>query len=202
MGGAVTRESRVRSCRGRHHTDRQPGARSLMTLGMCRDPLHRPLKQPGRRVAARPPPGRNLPRTCVCQLTPQQKPHRKGAGKFRRVATPLFTSATGSYLWATVDEPAGAPVPARLACQPLCEVTAAAQTGSHPAPRPGVCLVGLFVSPARCSQADAARVALPPCAARAAQPSTLPPRRLHPPAGQGLRCSARAVAVTPNPAVR
>ena len=54
-----------------------PGTPSLMTLGMCRDPLHRPLKQPGQRVAARPLPGRNLPRTCVCQLTPQQEPHRK-----------------------------------------------------------------------------------------------------------------------------
>src|SRR6185437_8542247 len=42
-------------------------------------------------------------------------------------------------------------------------------------PPAGVCLVGLFVSPARCSQADAARAALPPCAARAAQPSTWPP---------------------------
>jgi hypothetical protein len=62
---------------------------------------------------------------------------------------------------------------ARLAFQPLFEVTAGAQTGSHPAPA-GVCLVGLFVSPARCFQADAARVASPPYAARAALPSTLP----------------------------
>jgi hypothetical protein len=90
-----------------------------------------------------------------------------------RVATPLFTSPRGSYLWATVDEPAGAPVPARLAYQPMCEVTAAAQTGSHPAPGRGL-PGGPVRCPARCSQADAARAALPPCAARAAQPSTLP----------------------------
>jgi len=67
-------------------------------------------------------------------------------------------------------------VRARLAFHPLCEVTAAVQAGSHPAPNN--CLVSLFVSPARCSQADAARAASPPYAARAAQPSTLPPRRL------------------------
>src|SRR5215813_9552536 len=41
------------------------------------------------------------------------------------------------------------------------------QTGARPAS--GRCLpAGLVVSPARCSQADAARAALPPCAARAA----------------------------------
>jgi hypothetical protein len=69
----------------------------------------------------------------------------------------------------TVDELAG-PVYARLAFQPLCEITAAAQAGSQSAP--SVCLVGLFVSPARCSQAVAARAASPPYAARAAQPSS------------------------------
>ena len=74
----------------------------------------------------------------------------------------------GELTWGpTVDELAG-PVRARLAFQPLCEVTAAAQAGSQPAP--SACLVGLFVSPARCSQAVAARAALPPHAARAAQP--------------------------------
>jgi hypothetical protein len=36
----------------------------------------------------------------------------------------------------------------------------------------GACLVGLIVTPARCSQAVAARAALPPYAARAAQPPT------------------------------
>jgi len=36
-------------------------------------------------------------------------------------------------------------VRARLAFQPLCEVTAAVQAGSHPAPNN--CLVSLFVSP-------------------------------------------------------
>jgi hypothetical protein len=41
-------------------------------------------------------------------------------------------------------------------------------------PPAGVCLVGLVVTPARCSQADAARAALPPYAARAAQPLSLP----------------------------
>jgi hypothetical protein len=40
-------------------------------------------------------------------------------------------------------------------------------------PPAGVCLVGLVVTPARCSQADAARAALPPYAARAAQPLSL-----------------------------
>jgi hypothetical protein len=65
-------------------------------------------------------------------------------------------------------------VRARLTFQPLCEVTVVAQTGSHP-PLAGVCLVGLRVPPAL-PQADAARAALPPCAARAAQPSTLPLR--------------------------
>ena len=39
-------------------------------------------------------------------------------------------------------------------------------------PPAGVCLVGLIVTPARRSQADAARAALPPYAARAAQPPT------------------------------
>jgi len=38
----------------------------------------------------------------------------------------------------------------------------------------GACLVGLVVTPARCSQAAAARAVLPPYAARAAQPPPLP----------------------------
>src|SRR5215469_17080984 len=38
----------------------------------------------------------------------------------------------------------------------------------------GACLVGLIVTPARCSQAAAARTVLPPYAARAAQPPALP----------------------------
>jgi hypothetical protein len=42
--------------------------------------------------------------------------------------------------------------------------------GAHLAPA-RICLVGLLVSPARCSQADAARAASPPYAARAARPS-------------------------------
>jgi hypothetical protein len=91
---------------------------------------------------------------------------------------PLFTSAKGSYLGATVDEPAGAPCLARLAYQPPCEVTAPAQTGSHPGPGRGLPGGPVPCPPARCSQADAARAALPPCAARAAQPSTLPLCRL------------------------
>ena len=45
------------------------------------------------------------------------------------------------------------------------------QTGPTCLPA-GVCLVSLVVTPARCSQADAARAALPPYAARAAQPLT------------------------------
>jgi hypothetical protein len=39
----------------------------------------------------------------------------------------------GSYLLPTVDKPAGALSFARLAFQPLFEVTEGAQTGSHPA---------------------------------------------------------------------
>jgi hypothetical protein len=69
-------------------------------------------------------------------------------------------------------------VRARLAFQPLCEGDSGSLDRLAPGPRPVVCLVGMFVSPARCSQADAARAALPPYAARAAQPSTLPLRRL------------------------
>src|SRR5215831_2594297 len=58
-------------------------------------------------------------------------------------------------------------------------------------PPAGVCLVGLIVTPARCSQADAARAALPPYAARAAQPLT--PGRTALPGDQSL-CLARALA--------
>ena len=61
----------------------------------------------------------------------------------------------------TVDELAG-PVHAVWRSNPLCEITAAAKAGSQSAP--SACLVGLFVSPARCSQAVAARAALPPYA--------------------------------------
>jgi hypothetical protein len=51
---------------------------------------------------------------------------------------------------------------------------------AHARPPAGVCLAGLVVSPARCSQADAARAASPPCAARAAgrPPRPVPPGRL------------------------
>ena len=94
----------------------------------------------------------------------------------------------------TVDELAG-PVHARLAFQPLCEITAAAQAGSQSAP--SVCLVGLFVSPARCSQAVAARAASPPYAARAGQPSNSPLNRPPPPRAQAaLTPAARTVAST------
>jgi len=47
-----------------------------------------------------------------------------------------------------------------------------AQTGPS-WPTAGACLVSLVVTPARCSQAVAARAALPPYAARAAQPLSL-----------------------------
>jgi hypothetical protein len=154
-----------------------PGTPSLMTLGMSR---HVPR------------PARNLPRTCVCQLTPQQEPHRKGAGSAawqphysRRQRGVIFglrlTNQPGPRAC-----PSGVPTPVRG--------DSSSPDRPAPGPRPGSAWWALFVSPARCSQADAARVALPPCAARAAQPSTLPPRRLLPPAGQALRCSARVVA--------
>jgi hypothetical protein len=45
---------------------------------------------------------------------------------------------------------------------------------AHAWPPAGACLVGLIVTPARCSQAAAARTVLPPYAARAAQPPALP----------------------------
>ena len=61
----------------------------------------------------------------------------------------------------------------------------------------GICLVSLLVSPARCSQADAARAALPPCAARAAQPSM----QIHPPIGSlinpGVRVSRAGAGKIP-----
>ena len=56
---------------------------------------------------------------------------------------------------------------------PLRKVTAADQTGPHPA-QAGARQGGLLASPARRSQAEAARAASPPYAARAVQPSTLP----------------------------
>ena len=56
----------------------------------------------------------------------------------------------------------------------LAFVTRHEALSAHVAPA-GTCLVGLFVSPARSFQADAARAALPPYAARAAQPS----RQIH-----------------------
>jgi len=52
----------------------------------------------------------------------------------------------------------------------------------RPAPDPGRCLPGGPVRvPPRCPQADAARAALPPCAARAGQPSTVRMQRHSPP---------------------
>ena len=51
-----------------------------------------------------------------------------------------------------------------------------AQTGPT-WPTAGACLVSLVVTPARCSQAVAACVALPPYAARAAQPLSLADKR-------------------------
>src|SRR6266566_5289963 len=77
-------------------------------------------------------------------------------------------SARGGYLWATVDEPVGAYAHRAGASTPY-KVTAAVQAGPHPA---GVRLVGLFASLRQCPRADAARAALPPYAARAAQPSS------------------------------
>jgi len=64
-------------------------------------------------------------------------------------------------------------VRARLAFQPLCEGDSGSLYRLAPGPRPVVCLVAFRV-PRTCSQADAARAASPPYAARAAQPSTLP----------------------------
>jgi hypothetical protein len=72
-------------------------------------------------------------------------------------------------------------VRARVAFQPLCEVTVVAQAGSHPAL--GWCLPGGLARAPTLPQADAARAALPPCAARAAQPSTSSPAA--PPPGAG-----------------
>src|SRR6516225_2610420 len=70
----------------------------------------------------------------------------------------------GAIVWPAVDEPAGGLGVPGSRSSPRHEAL-----GANVAPA-GICLVGLLVSPARCSQADAARAARPPHAARAAQP--------------------------------
>jgi hypothetical protein len=97
---------------------------------------------------------RPSPAVCKAQL--------KAGKRYSHRQRGLILGLNGELTWGPmVDELAG-PVRARLAFQTLCEVTAAAQAGSQPAP--SACLVGLFVSPARCSQAVAARAAAPPYA--------------------------------------
>jgi len=56
----------------------------------------------------------------------------------------------------------------------------------------GACLVGLIVSPARCSQAAAARAALPPYAARAAHPPAQAAATEE--AGSSVACGSQVLA--------
>ena len=94
---------------------RAPGTRKLMTLGMCRDPLHRPLVKAGAAGRGTSPAGRNLPRTCAWQLTPHQEPHGRALviplhGRLTLTARAVAgTTPTGTRAPGT--PPSGAPTP-------------------------------------------------------------------------------------------
>ena len=111
-----------------------------------------------------------------------------------RVATPLFTSATGSYLGATVDEPAGGP----RACPSGVPAPERGDSSSPdrltPGTRPGSAWWACSCPPTMLPGGRGPRRVAP---APPRGPLNRPPCHLAallPPAGQALRCSARAVA--------